>query len=101
MSVLTFKHKCLNLTQAPPNLDEEQSEEDVTPVPLMFSCYGNDTQEEENECFWHSAKHFDNMTNSCAWALGHVFLHVVLHGQGTGHNAVNIRIQSSGEDIHR
>lgn len=66
----------------------------------MVCCYCNNTQEEEDKCLCHCAKHFDGVPNSGAGALGHIFFHIVLHGQGTGHNAVTAHTLGSGKRIH-
>lgn len=63
----------------------------------MFCCYGNNTQEEEDKCLRNSAKHFDGVPDSGARALGHVLFHIVLHGQGTGHNAATAQPLSCGK----
>lgn len=53
----------------------------------MVCCYGDNPQEEEDEGLRDGAKHLDYMADGCAGTLGNIFLYVILHGQGTGHNA--------------
>lgn len=78
---------CPVLTQTSPDKSKKQREQDVAPVPLMLRCYGDNAQEEEDEGLGDGAKHLDHMADGCAGSLGNIFLHVVLHGQGTGHDA--------------
>jgi len=53
----------------------------------MFGCYGDDTQEEEDEGFRDGAEHLDHMSDGCTGTLGNVLLHIVLHGESTGYDA--------------
>lgn len=78
---------CPVLTQASPYEGKQQREQDVTPVPFVFCCYGDDPQEEEDEGLRDGAKHLDHVADGGAGTLGNVFLHIVLHGEGTSHNA--------------
>ncbi len=74
------------LTQSPPYKSKQQREQDVAPVPLVFCCYGDDPQEKEDQGLRDGAEHLHNMPDSCAGTLGNIFLHVVLHSEGTGNN---------------
>lgn len=75
------------LTQASPHKSKQQCEENVSPVPLVLCCYGNNTQEEEDEGLWDGAEHLDHVSDGCAGTLRNVLLNIVLHGEGTANNA--------------
>lgn len=53
----------------------------------MLGCYGNNTQEEEDEGFGDGGQHLDNVADGGAGSLGYILLHVVLHGYGACYNA--------------
>ena len=75
------------LTQTSPHEGKQQREHDVAPVPLVFCCYRDNPEKEEDEGLGDGAKHLDHVANGCAGTLGNIFLHVVFHGEGTGNNA--------------
>lgn len=75
------------LTQASPDKGKEQCEEDVGPVPLMLGGHGDYAQEEEDEGLRDGGQHLNHVADGGARALGHVLLHVVLHGDGAGDDA--------------
>lgn len=76
------------LTQPSPDEGEQQCKQDVGPVCLMVTCYGDDAQEEEDEGFGDGGQHLYDVTNGGAGSLGHVLLHIVLHGDGAHNDAV-------------
>lgn len=78
---------CPLLTQTSPYKSKQQCEQDVAPVPLVLCCYGDHPQEEEDEGLGDGAEHLDHVADGCAGTLGNIFLHVVLHGEGAGHDA--------------
>lgn len=80
-------------TEAPPHEGEEQREQDVAPVPLVLCGNGDHAQEEEDEGLGDGAQHLDHVADGRAGTLGDVFLHVVLHGEGAGHDAAGERTQ--------
>lgn len=75
-------------TQASPDEGEEQRSQDVAPVPLVLCGDGHHSQEEEDEGLRDGRQHLDDVAYGGAGALGHILLHVVMHGQGTHHNPV-------------
>lgn len=75
------------LTETSPHEGKNQREQDVAPVPLMLRRYGDHPQEEEDEGLRDGAEHLDHVADGRAGTLGNIFLHVVLHGQGAGHDA--------------
>lgn len=75
------------LTQTSPQKSKQQSEENIGPVPLMFCCYGNNTQEEEDEGLRDGAQHLDHVSDGCAGTLGNILLNIVLHGESTANDA--------------
>lgn len=59
----------------------------------MLRGYGDHAQEEEDEGLGDGAQHLDHVADGRAGTLGDVFLHVVLHSEGAGHDAAGERTQ--------
>ena len=77
----------MSLTDYSPDKGKQQRKHDVGPVPLVVTCYGDDSQEEEDESFRDGGQHLDNVANGGAGSLRYILLHVELHGYGTCYNA--------------
>lgn len=88
------------LTDSSPHEGEQQREHDVAPVPLVLRRYGNDTQEEEDDGLGDGAQHLDHMADGGAGPLGHVLLHIVLHGDGAGDDAAGTGMSHSSGPAH-
>lgn len=60
----------------------------------MLRRHSNHAQEEEDEGLGNGGQHLDHVADGGAGPLGHVLLHVVLHGDGAGDDAAQRRRSS-------
>lgn len=70
----------VSLTDCSPDLAEEQSEADESPVPLMVLPNGGHAHEDEDQGLTHAAQHLHEVLDGRVWCLGHVLFHVLFHG---------------------
>lgn len=53
----------------------------------MDVLYGGHTQEDEDQSFTHAAPHFQEILDADVAMLRHIGLHILFHGDSTGHDA--------------
>lgn len=57
----------------------------------MLRRHSNHPQEKEDEGLGDGGQHLDHVADGGAGPLGHVLLHIVLHGYGAGDDAAQRR----------